>query len=256
MDQILETKRIEIQISVQKVSYAAIYRRAKAVTRRVVSFSDALHTSQPSIIAEFKRKSPSKGFINEAAEPAVVVRGYTEKGAAAISVLTDREYFGGFPDDLLMAREVTPLPLLRKDFFIDPYQICEARIAGADVILLIAAAMRREECLFLAEFARELGLEVLLEIHNEPELEYINPFVNVVGVNNRNLTTFVTNTAVSEKLTAMIPEQYLKISESCLSSPDTVKRLYNMGYNGFLMGGHFMKDADPASALEQFLSWL
>jgi indole-3-glycerol phosphate synthase len=144
--------------------------------------------------------------------------------------------------------------LLRKDFIIDKYQICEARIAGADAILLIAAAMRPDKCAKLAEFARSLGLEVLLELHNENELRYLNHFVNVVGINNRDLTTFVTDISVSHRLGAFLPDMFLKISESGISSPSTVKELYQAGFNGFLMGENFMKEPEPAVALQRFIA--
>jgi indole-3-glycerol phosphate synthase len=256
LDKILETKRVEIAESVLKESYDEIFHRARNVSRSVVSFSKALKTSRPAIIAEFKRRSPSKGYINEKADALTIVKGYAEKGAAAISVLTDSDYFGGSLDDLVLARKTTNLPLLRKDFIIDSYQICQARIAGADIILLIAAAMNPQSCTALARFARELGMEVLLEIHNPSELEYINDFVNVVGVNNRDLTTFVTDTTLSERLVAMIPDKFVKISESGISSSATVKRLYDLGYTGFLMGENFMKHSNPADALEQFIAEL
>jgi indole-3-glycerol phosphate synthase len=143
---------------------------------------------------------------------------------------------------------------LRKDFIIDTRQICEARIAGADVILLIVAAMSPEKCSELAEFARSLNLEVLPEIHNENELKHLNPFVNVVGVNNRNLTTFVTDVSVSYKLAPMIPSGFMKISESGISSPITVNELYNAGFQGFLMGENLMKEPDPVNAPENFIN--
>jgi indole-3-glycerol phosphate synthase len=256
LNKILETKRAEIAEYIRKESYDEIFHRAQSISRSAVSFSKALKTSRPAIIAEFKRRSPSKGYINKEADVLAIVKGYAEKGAAAISVLTDSDYFGGSLEDLILARKTTALPLLRKDFIIDPYQICQARIAGADVILLIAAAITPQQCAALAQFTRELNMEVLLEIHNPSELEYLNDFVNVVGVNNRNLTTFVTDTALSERLVAMIPDKFVKISESGISSAATVKRLYNLGYDGFLMGENFMKHSDPAGALEQFIAEL
>jgi len=257
LDKIVQTKHLEIDVLLGETGFEELYRRAQAVSRPAISFSEALRrTSKPAIIAEFKRKSPSKGFINRDTDPTTVVKGYAEKGATAISVLTDREYFGGSLDDLAAARRVVDIPLLRKDFIIDPCQICEAKIAGADAILLIAAALTPEWCVALAGFARGLGLEVLLEIHNEAELSHINPDVDMVGVNNRDLTTFVTDTAVSERLAGLIPSEFVKISESGISSPDTVRKLHGMGYGGFLMGENFMKHPDPVDALEQFIKSL
>jgi indole-3-glycerol phosphate synthase len=171
-------------------------------------------------------------------------------------VLTDETYFAGGLDDLVQAREVTSKPLLRKDFIIDPYQICEARIAGADVILLIAAALTPEQCGELAAFARSLGLEVLLELHGEGERGHRNGDVQVVGVNNRDLTTFVTDTAVSSRMAPVLPAGIVRISESGISDPEVVKSLRGEGYMGFLMGENFMKRPNPAMALGEFIAQL
>ena len=256
LDQILATKREEVALARSFLSFEEIHAEAQAVTRPVLSFSDSLRNSDTGIIAEFKRRSPSKGFIKEKADVVSIVGGYSENGAAAVSVLTDRDYFGGSLDDLVQARKVSGVPLLRKDFIVDPYQLCQARIAGADVVLLIAAALSPETTQKLARFARSLKLEVLLEIHNEQELECINEYVNVVGVNNRDLSTFTTSVIVSEDLSAVIPEDYLKISESGLSSPETVRKLQDKGFQGFLMGENFMKTPNPASALGDFIKKL
>ncbi|MDR0907128.1 MAG: indole-3-glycerol phosphate synthase TrpC [Rikenellaceae bacterium] len=256
LDKILETKRAEMARARAERSFESLLEEARAVTRPVASFSQALTASPSGIIAEFKRRSPSKGFIKEGADVQSIVRGYAESGAAAISVLTDESYFGGGLNDLVQARAVTSKPLLRKDFVIDPYQICEARIAGADVILLIAAALTPEQCAELAAFARSLGLEVLLELHNEAELDHLNPDVQVVGVNNRDLTTFVTDTAVSVRMASFLPAGVVRISESGISDPEVVKALRREGYRGFLMGENFMKRPDPARALEDFTSQL
>lgn len=253
LDKILETKRQEMVVAQSLRSFDDLYEEARSVSRPVVSFSRALAGSETGIIAEFKRKSPSKGFIKEKAEVREIVKGYSESGASAISVLTDTDYFGGSLDDLRQAREVTERPLLRKDFIIDPYQICEARMAGADVILLIASALTPGKCAELAAFARSLGLEVLLELHSESELGHINPDVNAVGINNRDLTTFVTDIEVSKRLGRLLPENLLRISESGLSSPESVKELRAEGFRGFLMGENFMKQADPAQALNTFI---
>lgn len=237
-------------------SYADVLAEARAVERPAASFSKALLGSPTGIIAEFKRRSPSKGYIKEGADVGRIVGGYSENGAAAISVLTDRDYFAGSLGDLRAARAVTDKPLLRKDFIIDPYQICEARIAGADVILLIASALTPDRCGELAAFARSLGLEVLLELHDETELAYIDANIDVVGINNRDLTTFVTDTDVSVGLSGMLPASIVRISESGISSPDTVRTLRGKGFRGFLMGENFMKEADPAGALGAFIKEL
>lgn len=253
LDKILATKRLETERNSKIRAFEEIFEEAKSATRPALSFAEALRKSDNHIIAEFKRRSPSKGFFDADADVETVVGGYSAAEAAAISVLTDRDYFGGSLDDLSAARKVSDLPLLRKDFIIDPYQICEARIAGADVVLLIAAAMTADRCAELAEFARSLALEVLLEVHNEQELTHLNPFVNVVGVNNRDLTTFVTDVSTSLRLSPLIPAEFLKISESGISSPSTVKELYEAGFRGFLMGENFMKEPNPSEALKRFV---
>ncbi|MDR0415403.1 MAG: indole-3-glycerol phosphate synthase TrpC [Prevotellaceae bacterium] len=256
LTKILATKREEIAACQKQRSFDDIYSEARQVTRSTLSFSESLRRSDTPIIAEFKRRSPSKGFISKGANVESVVSGYAALGAAAISVLTDREYFAGSLIDLTEARLVSGVPLLRKDFIVSPYQLCEARIAGADAALLIAAALTREQCSELAAFARSLDLEVLLEVHSEAELSYINPHVNAVGVNNRDLSTFVTDTSVSLTLAALIPDSYVKVSESGISDTETVKTLQKAGFGGFLMGENFMKTNNPPCALAAFIEEL
>lgn len=257
LDKILETKRAEVAASKSMRDFDDIHAAAQAVDRPVISFSGALAASSNGIIAEFKRRSPSKGFINEKADAAQVVAGYAKAGAAAISVLTDGEFFAGSLDDLRTARRVAPAtPLLRKDFIVDRYQICEARLAGADAVLLIAAAICAGDCARLAAFAASLGLEVLLELHDESELGHVCPGVSVVGINNRNLGSFVTDTATSERLAGLLPADMVRISESGISSPETVLRLRGHGFRGFLMGENFMEHADPAAVLTEFIKRL
>lgn len=256
LDNIIQTKHLEVATAKALRPFEAILAEAQAVTRPVMSFREALERSESGIIAEFKRRSPSKGFIHERAPVADVVPGYSAAGAAACSVLTDTTYFGGSPDDLREARQLVNIPLLRKDFIIGEYQICEARIWGADVILLIAATLTPAEVERLGAFAHSLGLEVLLEIHDVCELAHICPSVDVVGINNRNLATFVTNVQTSFELEGQIPDEYLRISESGISSPDTVKRLREAGFRGFLMGENFMKEPYPAAALRHFIEQL
>jgi indole-3-glycerol phosphate synthase len=254
LDKILETKRAEVAAAKQDRPFDDILAEAQSIARPVISFSGALTASPTGIIAEFKRRSPSKGFINGGASPERVVAGYAAAGAAAVSVLTDRDYFAGSLDDLRAARRVAPdVPLLRKDFMVDEYQICEARTCGADAVLLIAAALTPAECARLAAFAASLGLEVLLELHSESELGHICEGVTVVGINNRDLGSFVTDTAVSERLAERLPAGVVRISESGISSPETVRSLRRKGFRGFLMGENFMKQADPAAALSNFL---
>jgi len=257
LDKILETKRLEIATAKKTRPFELLLAEAQTILRPMNSLSQALRNSPDGgIIAEFKRKSPSKGFFQAEARVEPIVGGYATNGAAAISVLTDREYFGGGLDDLRRARTVTDKPLLRKDFIIDPYQIAEARIAGADAILLIAAALSPERCAELAEFANSLNLEVLLELHDERELNYAGKHVNVVGVNNRNLATFVTDTAVSLRMARLLPAGVARISESGISAVETVTELRQAGFHGFLVGENFMKTADPAAALREFVKEL
>jgi indole-3-glycerol phosphate synthase len=254
LDKILETKRAEVEAARRAVCFDDIHAAAQAVTRPVLSMAMALAASPTGIIAEFKRRSPSKGFINEAARPADVVAGYAAAGATAISVLTDRDYFAGALDDLREGRRAAPnTPLLRKDFVVDEYQICEARTAGADAVLLIAAALTPERCAKLAAFAASLNLEVLLELHCEAELGHLCDGVSVVGINNRDLATFVTDTALSERMAPLLPTDMIRISESGISSPATVRRLRESSFRGFLMGENFMSKPDPAAALRGFI---
>lgn len=253
LDKIINTKRLEVAQAKERLSMDLIEQAARSVTREVVSMRRSIEDSPVGIIAEFKRKSPSKGVLNNSSDLATVVAGYAAGGAAGISVLTDGEYFAGSLADLNLARRSTHSPLLRKDFMIDPYQICQARIEGADCILLIASALTPSQTTDLAMYAHWLGLEVLLEIHNSDELRYISPNVDIVGVNNRNLSTFDTDIARSVELAEMIPSQYLKISESGISDPENVKMLRRVGYRGFLMGENFMKESDPSTALKRFI---
>jgi indole-3-glycerol phosphate synthase len=207
------------------------------------------------IIAEFKRRSPSKGNINADADVVSVTNAYAENGAAALSVLTDNNFFGGSDEDLKKAR-INNIPILRKDFIVDEYQIVEARSIGADVILLIAACLTPAEVRRLASFARSLQLEVLLEIHNEQELEHICDECEVVGVNNRDLKKFVVDVNRSIELAAKIPSGKVKISESGITDTDTIQQLRLAGFKGFLIGENFMKHPDPAIAFAAFVKHL
>lgn len=205
------------------------------------------------IIAEFKRRSPSKGVINANARVEEVTQTYDQGGASAISVLTDIDFFGGADEDLLHAREVVNCPLLRKEFIIDEYQILEARSLGANIILLIAAVLKPEELKRLAEFTKSLQMEVLLEVHDEFELldNCCDP-VDAVGVNNRNLKDFSVTIETSVKLSEIIPKKYLKVSESGIHDAETILRLKEHGFDGFLIGENFMKQADPGKAFMEF----
>ncbi|SHN25990.1 indole-3-glycerol phosphate synthase [Cyclobacterium lianum] len=206
------------------------------------------------IIAEFKRKSPSKGWINTNAKIEEITIGYMQAGASALSVLTDQEFFGGSDEDLRQARKFNFCPILRKDFMVDEYQIIESRSLGADCILLIAAALDPKHLEDLAKLAKKLGMEVLLEVHDRRELEEsLNDNIDLVGVNNRNLKTFEVNVETSLQLAEDIPEKFVKISESGLSDPATLVRLGQAGYDGFLIGENFMKTIRPHQAAYNFM---
>lgn len=208
------------------------------------------------IIAEYKRKSPSSGIINEKAGIEDVTVGYANAGASGLSILTDNKYFGGTNDDLIKARELNMLPILRKDFTVDEYQVVEAKSIGADVILLIAAISDKKQIKELARLAVSLGMQVILEIHEIRELDYMNEYVNIVGVNNRNLKNFTVDINISYNLSAKIPEEFIKISESGIGSPEEIKKLRDYGYNGFLIGEIFMKNDDPVKSFEEFINGL
>ena len=215
--------------------------------------SELLIPDIPGIIAEFKRRSPSKGVINDQANIAEVAEAYQHNGASAISVLTDEQFFGGSVDDIVYVREMIDMPILRKEFIIDEYQLTEAKSIGADVILLIAACLAPERVQELASFARQLGLEVLLEIHNAGELGHICEEVDIVGVNNRDLKTFTVDVNRSVELAKQIPAEKLKISESGISRPETILLLREHGFKGFLIGETFMKEKSPARAFADFI---
>lgn len=205
------------------------------------------------IIAEFKRKSPSKGFFNAEADAASICSGYAQAGAAALSVLTDETYFGGSADDLKAARKICSCPILRKDFVVDEYQITEARAIGADVILLIAEMLTKEEAHRFAQKAGSLGLEVLLEMHSAEHMEKLNDHIHLAGVNNRNLKTFEVKVETSLELAEKIPDRFVKIAESGIQNAAMLLRLKEAGFRGFLIGETFMRAPDPAAACAAFI---
>lgn len=221
--------------------------------RPTLSLSRALANSSSGIISEFKRRSPSKGWISPNADPAIIAPAYEQGGATALSVLTDTKYFGGSDEDLRTARAKVSLPILRKDFICDEYQLYEARLWGADAILLIASALERNTCIALARKAKELQLEVLLELHHERELEYLNDAVDVVGINNRNLGTFHTDTEHSFLLAEQLPRETVHISESGIADAATARELRQKGFQGFLIGELFMHTENPGDSLKHFL---
>lgn len=224
---------------------------------QVPSMRKALMQSSSGIIAEFKRKSPSKGWIKQDGDAAKIPLSYQQHGAAALSILTDEHFFGGSDRYVVSARKSgVTLPVLYKNFIIDEYQVFQARLCGASAVLLIAADLQKHECKQLIEVAHDIGMEVLLEMHGEEELEYVELEPDMCGINNRNLGTFVTDVANSFRLSDCLPRDVCKVSESGISSPETVNRLRAAGFNGFLIGENFMKAADPGGSLGEFISWM
>lgn len=225
--------------------------------RKPLSLATALRNSNTGIIAEHKRRSPSKAVINQGLSVQDVAMGYERAGASGMSVLTDGKYFGGSLDDLTLARAAVQLPLLRKEFIIDPYQILEAKAYGADVILLISAILDTTEIKALSKLAQSLGLEVLLEVHNLEELQRsLLPSVDMLGVNNRNLKTFEVSLETSKTLSASIPEDFVKVSESGISTVDAIQELRPFGFQGFLIGENFMKTENPGESAKGFINQL
>jgi indole-3-glycerol phosphate synthase len=257
LDKIVAHKKTEIEKAKSEVSYSAL-ESAEFFDRKPLSFKDfLLDANRTGIIAEFKRKSPSKGIINDRVSVENVTTGYNSAGASALSVLTDIEFFMGQKADLIQARRMNTIPILRKDFMIDEYQVLEAKAWGADIILLIAAILTPAEIQKLASQAKSLGLNVLLEVHNLEELQRsINPNLDAIGVNNRNLADFTVSVETSYQLAEYIPAEFLKISESAISNPETIKQLKKAGFNGFLIGENFMKQADPGMAMRAFVKEL
>jgi indole-3-glycerol phosphate synthase len=254
LDEIVAKKRIEIaelkkNVSIKELEFSPYFSR-KCYSAK----ASILDISKSGIIAEHKRKSPSKGIINGNVQLVDVVEGYEKAGASCISVLTDSEFFGGSKADLLITRRLVKLPILRKDFVVDEYQIVEAKSIGADFILLIAASLEKDEVSKFAKLAKSLGMEVLMEVHTEEELGKCCPELDIVGVNNRNLKDFSVDIELSVALFDKIPNEFLKISESGLSTSEAVLRLKKVGYKGFLMGENFMKEANPGKACMEFIS--
>ena len=221
------------------------------------SLRQALLDSQSGIIAEFKRRSPSKGWIKEEGRADVIPLSYQQHGAAALSILTDKDYFGGHDDFIRTARQSgVTIPILYKNFVVDEMQLYEASLCGASAVLLIAACLSRSLCRDFIAKAHELGLEVLLEMHDERELEYAELEPDLCGINNRNLGSFVTDVDNSFRLAELLPKDAVKVSESGISNPDTVRALRQAGFRGFLIGENFMKTPDPGAALNEFIAKL
>lgn len=256
LERIIADKNKEVALK-KKFITTSDFEKFPLFHRESLSLSSALKNSNTGIIAEHKRRSPSKSVINQDLNVQDVVTGYKNAGACGISVLTDGKYFGGSLDDLILARASVEIPLLRKEFIIDEYQLLEAKAYGADVILLIAAVLDQKQLRSLSQFAHDLDLEILLEVHNLEELERsVMPGVTMVGVNNRNLKTFEVSTDISKQLSEKIPDDMVKISESGISSVDAIRDLQDYGYRGFLIGENFMKTSDPGKNAAEFINKL
>lgn len=255
LDTIIAKKKEEVTLKKYDQSIFDLEKK-KLFKNQTLSFKDfLLRKDKTGIIAEFKRKSPSKGIINDTSTVTEVTDDYVKYGASALSVLTDHEFFGGTLDDLLVAA-TSEVPVLRKEFIIDEYQIIESKSYGADIILLIAACLSKDEVKIFSKLAKDVGLNVLLEIHNEMELEHICDNIDVVGINNRDLKTFKVDINHSIELCKKIPSDKIKISESGIDHVKTIRHLKSNGFSGFLMGERFMKEKNPGSSFGDFVKEL
>lgn len=252
LDKIIARKKQEIEDSKSKVSLEKL-KDSKFFGRKTFSLKESLE-SKSGIIAEFKRQSPSKGIINNEISPLEVASAYEKFGASGISILTDKDFFGGSFDDILSVRNHINIPILRKDFMVDDYQFYEAKSIGADVILLIAACLSPNQVLEFTELAHDLDLEVLLEIHTVEELQHINKNIDFVGINNRNLKDFKVDLQHSVNLKNQLPENILSVAESGIYNEEDFKYLKEKGFNGFLMGEYFMKNKKPGNKFSEFVS--
>ena len=256
LSKIVADKRKEVNLRKSVIPISQL-ENSYLFSRETFTLINQLKRSDSGIIAEHKRRSPSKLVINQNLNVSDVAKGYENAGSCGMSVLTDGKYFGGSLDDLIIARASCNLPLLRKEFVINEYQILEAKACGADVILLIASILKNEEIQLFSELAKSIGLEVLLEVHNEEELnKSIMASIDMIGVNNRNLKTFEVSTKISKELSEMIPDEFVRVSESGISSVETIKDLKGYGYQGFLIGENFMKTDNAGESARQFINEL
>ena len=256
LQEIVAHKRLEVERFKQELSEREIHRRVEAILDfSVASMKKALTASDSGIIAEFKRRSPSKGWIKEEGRADIIPLAYQQNGASALSILADEKYFGGCDEFIKTARQSgVNIPILYKNFVIDEYQLFQARLCGASAVLLIAADLTLNECRSLLHTAHDLGLEVLLEMHSKEELEYADLEPDMCGINNRNLGSFVTDVENSFRMAELLPKEAVKVSESGISNPDTVRALRAVGFRGFLIGETFMKTPDPGKALADFIT--
>lgn len=259
LEEIVAHKRVEID---ERKRFVPLQQFTGAIQQMMdegkpASMSEALTSSATGIIAEFKRKSPSKGWIHRDVKPQEVTPLYQSNGASALSILTDTQYFGGYDEYIQQTRQAgVTIPILYKNFIIDEYQLFQARFCGASAVLLIAACLTKDECKHLQHLAHELGMETLLEMHNDRDFDYASLEPDMYGINNRNLGTFTTDVNNSFRLAGRLPKGACLVSESGISHPDTVKELREVGFRGFLIGERFMREADPGAALKQFIEEL
>lgn len=263
LEEIVAHKRVEVEAFKAELPPSRLYAQVEAIVESpVVSMREALLNTLPNgegwggagIISEFKRRSPSKGWIKEEGRADVIPLSYQQAGASAISILTDEKYFGGKDEFIVTARKSgVEIPILYKNFVIDEYQLFQARKCGASAVLLIAADLTKTVCRDLLRMAHELKLEVLLEMHNDRDFEYAELEPDMYGINNRNLGTFITDVNNSIRLAERLPKDVCKVSESGISNPETVRMLRENGFNGFLIGECFMKEQDPGEALREFI---
>lgn len=253
LDKIVAQKKIEVELSKQTTSIKKLEQNT-FFQRNTISLTDNLLKENSSgVIAEFKRKSPSKGIINDKFSSLDVVKTYENAGVSGSSILTDEEFFGGTKQDLISVRNEVSIPLLRKDFMIDEYQFIEAKAIGADVILLIASILTPKEVKHFTELAKSLQLQVLLELHDESELNHVHHLVDMVGVNNRNLKTFEVDVEQSIRMAEKLGKDFVKVAESGISNIETLHHFKNNGFQGFLIGENFMKTENPGLACKQFI---
>lgn len=252
LDKIIERKKVEVATAKSNIPVEQL-KSTEFFERKTLSLKESVK-NKSGIIAEFKRQSPSKGIINNTASPLEVASAYETYGASGVSILTDTDFFGGSSEDVLKVRNHLNIPILRKDFMIDEYQFYEAKNIGADVILLIASCLSPNQVEEFTDLAHELNMEVLLEIHTEEELKHFNPKIDLVGINNRNLKDFKVDLQHSVQLKNLLPKDVVSIAESGIYNLEDFIYLKEKGFDGFLMGEYFMKNAEPARAFEDFKS--
>ncbi|MDP4188006.1 MAG: indole-3-glycerol phosphate synthase TrpC [Bacteroidota bacterium] len=254
LEEIVAHKKEEVRLRKNQIPQSEV-EKSGYCARIPLSLKASLQAEgSTGIIAEFKRQSPSKGIIHPSADVEPIARAYSQAGVAGMSVLTDLHFFGGENGDLIKARKVCSCPILRKEFIIDEYQIFEAKAIGADVILLIASILDKKQIEDFAKLAKSLGLEVLFEVHSNEELDKLNNYMDMIGINNRNLANFIVDIENSMRLAENVPEGFLKVAESGIHSAQTLVELKKRGFSGFLMGEHFMKQPDPGQACREFIA--